>query len=957
MGFLSRRHTKKAADASAEPPLSGRPSLIASDTHSSSGRDKDSSSEDQHARSPWALFTTSIIPEPLHELPSWFRTDLDAWSCSSVSSFRSRYPMHSPAGPRWYRNHHLYPPKENPQPSQFSPSFPPMLSGTERSQESIRLPGANRPPSTSPSPTPNSSQLRIMDPNGKVRTRKLSQTDNVDMLDVTDPWGQNWHHESPYDVGLGDRNVVSDSESDPRVRRMSLNANTSRHRTVTPSPLSQSTSALHLNAVDSESPHIPRRLSKRRKPFVGLFSGHSEDGEHVRAKSSSAPPSSATSPLFKDEVARKKTSRRKSTAGLPLTSPSLSSLNVDSDRKEKHGSFMGRLARRLSAMRQPDKGRLSDGIDNGSPNEVAPNADPRPATSGAEASAEPANHEDIRSGGSLAFPQHATPPSLESDSALTTTTPTLNSSQSQSIENRASMGHSVIEAAPMLGNLCIANPDEISASSGASPVVQPKMISESVVVETPKVNGATLTTGEHEATTEVPVEPVPVIVETPASPEMREVPIRDVSVPTTVVEASPTWPPHPASPPPPKIQHSLPLTPKTERPLSMTSDQTIISSPENQTQELPSFIASVSNLASAISVDDPALARVSTIANPPSPRPVSATINPAKLMAFSQHTSESAKHHDESPMKVKESLQHVKSSSATKRRETETFMLVRSPSGSSHQQGEVIMGMGEQWEVVESPTSATFEAAKKGRRKERSGSKERDAIVGGREAKMHRASNSLDETAPQNRRQRSHDFPGEMGVPSSKSTQMPTVDSTHRGYTYDTVSSTRSHARSQLSHRRESEARSTSRHERHASAGAWPSSGVHDYANTTATKDARETDRHWKTRSMTFGADNSVVTSTTIGDSSQRSSLTSSDSHGARIEALTELHRATTLPSKHSDGSLHHFPLHAPYQGSHTIPQVHIPVPPAPIIYSSLPPAQSPSRSGRRRISRSFSGP
>lgn len=61
--------------------------------------------------------------------------------------------------------------------------------------------GTSGTPSHSPLPTPDSSQTRVAD-SGKPRSRKTSQTtpDNVDLLDVTDPWGTNWHHQSPYDV-------------------------------------------------------------------------------------------------------------------------------------------------------------------------------------------------------------------------------------------------------------------------------------------------------------------------------------------------------------------------------------------------------------------------------------------------------------------------------------------------------------------------------------------------------------------------------------------------------------------------------------------------------------------------------------------------------------------------------------------------------------------------------------
>ena len=154
----------------------------------------------------------SIIPEPLKELPSWYHTEGE-WAAASAHQFRARYPIHNPVGPPCYKNVHLSPPIRPA--SVFSPSFPPMHT------EPGSPPSPPHTPSGSPHPTPNSSQTRILDP-GKVRTRKLSNTahDNVDLLDGSDPYGTNWHHESPYD-GLGltaDRNMVPSDA--PDVRRI-----------------------------------------------------------------------------------------------------------------------------------------------------------------------------------------------------------------------------------------------------------------------------------------------------------------------------------------------------------------------------------------------------------------------------------------------------------------------------------------------------------------------------------------------------------------------------------------------------------------------------------------------------------------------------------------------------------------------------------------------------------------
>lgn len=127
----------------------------------------------------------------------------DTWASVPLPTFKVRYHLHNPRGPRWYRNHHLIPPSQmRPSlrpPTFFSSSFPPM--GTSSMPEHFDdAAGTTGTPSHSPLPTPDSSQTRVAD-GGKPRSRKTSQTtpDNVDLLDVTDPWGTNWHHQSPYD--------------------------------------------------------------------------------------------------------------------------------------------------------------------------------------------------------------------------------------------------------------------------------------------------------------------------------------------------------------------------------------------------------------------------------------------------------------------------------------------------------------------------------------------------------------------------------------------------------------------------------------------------------------------------------------------------------------------------------------------------------------------------------------
>jgi len=98
-------------------------------------------------------------------------------------NLRMGYDLHNPAGPPFYRNLHLLPPSRS-------------------------------------------------------RNNSQSTPDNVDLLDLTDPWGTSWHHTSPYDFGI-------------RPRRASTPA--------VSTSIPHSTSAL-------PNIHLPRKLSKRHRP-------------------------------------------------------------------------------------------------------------------------------------------------------------------------------------------------------------------------------------------------------------------------------------------------------------------------------------------------------------------------------------------------------------------------------------------------------------------------------------------------------------------------------------------------------------------------------------------------------------------------------------------------------------------------------------------------------------------
>lgn len=146
----------------------------------------------------------SVIVDTREKPAAW--KEGGAWAAVPLPTFKVNYPLHNPMGPRWYKNHHLIPPSQKRPsmrpPTFFSPSFPPMHTSSSPDHVMDDSSGPSKTPADSPLPTPTSSQTRVAD-GGKARSRKTSQTtpDNVDLLDLTDPWGQNWHHQSPYDWG------------------------------------------------------------------------------------------------------------------------------------------------------------------------------------------------------------------------------------------------------------------------------------------------------------------------------------------------------------------------------------------------------------------------------------------------------------------------------------------------------------------------------------------------------------------------------------------------------------------------------------------------------------------------------------------------------------------------------------------------------------------------------------
>lgn len=214
-GLLHRKSTKRAESSGTHAEKGSSPGDPQDAGTKSKQKGTDGQPQQQSSPSPQQqqmnppVRTINIIPDPLSELPAWYSSDAD-WAVTSAAQFRAKYPIHNcHFGPRYYRNHHLLPPRDARPPSVFSPVFPPMAPDAP---DSPKVAGPSRTPSGSPLPTPNSSQIRLHD--GKGRPRKLSQgaQDSASVLDGMDPWGSNWHDKSPYDLGSHDRSSPDLSE-------------------------------------------------------------------------------------------------------------------------------------------------------------------------------------------------------------------------------------------------------------------------------------------------------------------------------------------------------------------------------------------------------------------------------------------------------------------------------------------------------------------------------------------------------------------------------------------------------------------------------------------------------------------------------------------------------------------------------------------------------------------------
>ena len=591
---------------------------------------------------------------------------------------------------------------------------------------------------------------------------------------------------------------------------------------------------------------------------------------------------------------------------------SLPSLQASSMQKPKRGSILGRLVKRFSVLRKPEKPVAQNGHGtewahvggNLQTSPVHTPTSPQPPETDQRASS--------RLSKSPEPPRRVPPPSIDAVQRES-----FDHAHHDTASRRSTDSVSVHEIQTS-GRLTIANPDDPNTGDD-TPVGVP-----------------------------APLPPTTYVYEeaSPAPPSKEALPLPDIPRTDSPMQMDSVRPRFsvqlsdpPVRPPPPPSSPPLPDLPPPTPTLML---QTVIEaeySPAASTVGPPSSPAPVqSTLAQSASPastvtplpppEDIALARASLFVNPPTPytAPAPLVIQPVTTMSQDSRQSPSRRV-DRSPTKSKDGASRSKST-----RQTETFKLVRSPSGTIKQATEVIMGMGEQWEIVETPAEALApKKSKLTKDKDRASTKspEREQQPH-REESRRRRDNSSSTEEGDSRHKRHPSASGRERAPSINSVRSTQTPIAPRRSTKKTSDSEKEDSRTS---KRASTSTSTGAtlaqqqtRERHLSASATtrPNSELNsaaDFASVRA-KDAWEMERLWKARSMAYGPDGMPIVSTpaTIGSDSRPSTFISTElqrvSSIPSVTAVAEMQKASTIPlaaAQQMHGSSHTYVV---YQGA-----------------------------------------
>ena len=626
---------------------------------------------------------------------------------------------------------------------------------------------------------------------------------------------------------------------------------------------------------------------------------------------------------------RRQSAMAPSMTSLPSLQPSM--------QKSKRGSVLGRIVKRFSVLRKADKRVTQNGFGSEWQHQSSietsrtqsPVSPQTPMTRQRTSSRLSKSAEPLK---------RVPPPSIEAvqDNVVASGTEGRRSSDSLSVlEMRTS------------GRLTVANPDDPASSGEHTPV---QAASPLPVLETSSTPPPGPASKEDPPLPEIPRTESPL----PISPQIKRYTLTD---PPVHAPPPPSSPPLPDLPPPTPAQTLQALTEVSE-PGSSPVQSTVVppASPRLNGHERHSIAATspastVTPLPPA-SPEEIALARASMFVNPPTPYAASAKLVIPPTVAETQEPQRaSSKRADRSPTKagVDRSPTRSKDASRSKSiRETETFRLVRSPSGTI-QQNEVIMGMGEQWEVVgavsESPKKSSKSKDKeRDREKEKEKEKER-----AKEKEKSKSSDRDREHAVQREESRRHrDRSSSTEEGGSRHQRHSSTGGRDRAPSVNTVRSTQTPVSSRRSVKKSSdpeESRSvkaasanipviaaspTHAHEQYyrehylstTPSAPRPTSELHSAADWSSVraKDAWELERLWKASSMTYGPDGNPVISApaTIGSDSRPSTFIGTELQRVgsipSVAAVAEMQKPSSAP-----------PMSPPYGSSHTYVVVQTP--------------------------------
>jgi hypothetical protein len=494
------------------------------------------------------------------------------------------------------------------------------------------------------------------------------------------------------------------------------------HRTTTPSPLSQSTSAVHLHSADQDAPPpvaLTRRLTKQRKPFEGIFGSSSSAPASDTASTTPSIAGSShtmTSKIFK----RQSIFKSASTSSIAQT--------ISSEKRQKHSSLLGRFARRLSIMRRPghSRGVSLDASNDGSRRQSLQVTDRTSTTTRPPSLASPVSPSENPQSIRVPPPQAGTTPSPDSTPLGTPEDERTGVGEQTQDVNRDSV--SSLEVSYSIGRLTVVNPDAPSSVDN-SPVNQFYPLPAS---RTPQAPAPLPPPGKEK--------PLPPPVP-PSSPFFLEVQdFESLSALITFPNGAATT----TSPVPPvsratqgqgeggqKLQSTPPssLPVPIPRTVSKGEKRTTAPSPPSA-KPVPASAPVYSptrhstervSVSAPPAIDDSPLSRASIIANPPTPyverinnlpvkehAPASPSVHQSipspgitpivsSRHATSPRESQTPPWHESSQTKNQAS----RVNSSVRSRETETFHLVRNSSaGAAPSTGQSIVVAGEQWEVV-----------------------------------------------------------------------------------------------------------------------------------------------------------------------------------------------------------------------------------------------------------------